>query len=218
MKSDSQATLTVWSVGMFVLIGLTVWHGADHVGDAMVSAGWASVLVVLARGVAVAMAGAGWWLLFLREQRPSISLCIGIRFVREGANALLPLAQIGGDFIGARCLALRGVRGPLAAASVIVDVLMQAISQLVFAIIGLILLMSIGGNELIVWPVAVGIALALPALGGFLLVQGASQSRSPANSASSLLTSRCPNSLEGWSFHRRRRSGRESECAGLTGQ
>ena len=172
MKSGSQATLIVGFVGMFVLIGLTVWHGADHVGDAMVSAGWASVLVVLARGVAVAMAGAGWWLLFPREQRPSISLCIGIRFVREGANALLPLAQIGGDFIGARCLALRGVRGPLAAASVIVDVLMQAISQLVFAIIGLILLMSIGGNGLIVWPVAVGIALALPALGGFLLVQG----------------------------------------------
>jgi putative membrane protein len=55
---------------------------------------------------------------------------------------------------------------------VIVDVLMQAISQLVFAIIGLILLMSIGGNGLVVWPVAVGIALALPALGGFLLVQG----------------------------------------------
>ena len=172
MKSGSQATLIVGFVGMSVLIGLTVWHGADHVGDAMVSAGWASVLVVLARGVAVAMAGAGWWLLFPREQRPSISLCIGIRFVREGANALLPLAQIGGDFIGARCLALRGVRGPLAAASVIVDVLMQAISQLVFAIIGLILLMSIGGNGLIVWPVAVGIALALPALGGFLLVQG----------------------------------------------
>ena len=114
MPSGSQATLIVWFVGMSVLIGLTVWYGADHVGDAMVSAGWASVLVVLARGVAVAMAGAGWWLLFPREQRPSISLCIGIRFVREGANALLPLAQIGGDFIGARCLALRGVRGPLA--------------------------------------------------------------------------------------------------------
>ena len=172
MPSGSQASLIVWFVGLSVLIGLTVWHGADHVGGAMVRAGWASILVVLARGVAVAMAGAGWWLLFPREQRPSISLCIGIRFVREGANALLPLAQIGGDFIGARCLALRGVRGSLAAASVIVDVLMQAISQLVFAIIGLILLMSIGGNGLIVWPVAIGIALALPALGGFLLVQG----------------------------------------------
>jgi len=110
--------------------------------------------------------------LFLPGQRPSVWLCVGLRFVREAANALLPLAQIGGDFIGARCLALRGVRGALAAASVIVDVLMQAASQLAFAIIGLILLIEMGGNELVVWPLAVGVALALPALGGFLLVQG----------------------------------------------
>src|SRR5262249_48657024 len=104
--------------------------------------------------------------------RPSVWLCAGLRFVREGANALLPLAQIGGDFIGARCLTLRGVRGTLAAASVIVDVLMQAVSQLIFALIGLVLLIAIGGNELIVWPVAVGLALALPALGGLLVMQG----------------------------------------------
>ena len=114
MPSGRQATLIVWFIGMSVLIGLTVWHGADHVGTAMLSAGWASVLVVIARLVAVAIAGAGWWLLFPREQRPSVWLCIGLRFVREGANALLPLAQIGGDFIGARCLALRGVRGTVA--------------------------------------------------------------------------------------------------------
>jgi putative membrane protein len=85
---------------------------------------------------------------------------------------LLPLAQIGGDFIGARCLALRGVRGTLAAASVIVDVLLQAASQLVFALVGLVLLISIGGNDMIVWPVAIGLALAVPALGGFFLLQG----------------------------------------------
>ena len=34
------------------------------------------------------------------------------------------------------------------------------------------LLIAIGGNELIVWPVAIGLALALPLLGGFVLVQG----------------------------------------------
>jgi len=172
MPSGRHATLIVWFVGMSVLIGLTVWYGADHVGQAIASAGWACVLVVLARIVAVGGAGAGWWLLFPPGGRPSIWACIGIRFIREGANALLPMAQIGGDFIGARCLALRGVRGTLAAASVIVDVLLQAASQLMFAIIGLILLIEMGGNELVVWPVAVGIAIALPALGGFLLVQG----------------------------------------------
>jgi putative membrane protein len=95
-----------------------------------------------------------------------------IRFVREGANALLPLAQIGGDFIGARCLTLHGVRGSVAAASVIVDVLLQATTQLVFALVGLVLLIAIGGNELIVWPIALGIAFAVPALGGFFLMQG----------------------------------------------
>src|SRR5262249_12217397 len=172
MPSGRQATLIVWFAGMLVLVGFTIWYGADHVGEAIVSAGWAAMLVVLVRGSAVAIAGGGWWLLFPADTRPSVWLCMGLRFVREGANALLPLAQIGGDFIGARCLALRGVRGTLAAASVIVDVLMQAVSQLVFALIGLVLLIAIGGNELIVWPVAVGLALALPALGGLLVMQG----------------------------------------------
>jgi putative membrane protein len=172
MPSAKQATLIIWCLGVSLLIGLTLWYGAGHVGQAMVNAGWAAVVVVLVRVVAVAMAGVGWWLLFAPGQRPSIWTCMTLRFVREGANALLPLAQIGGDFIGARCLALRGVRGSLAAASVIVDVLMQAVSQLVFAIIGLMLLIETGGNELVVWPLAVGIAVALPALGGFLLAQG----------------------------------------------
>jgi putative membrane protein len=34
------------------------------------------------------------------------------------------------------------------------------------------LLIEMGGNELVVWPIAIGIALALPALAGFMLMQG----------------------------------------------
>jgi hypothetical protein len=111
MLSGKQATLIVWFVGMAVLVGLTVWYGADNVGQAILGTGWAAVLVVIARVVALSGAGAGWWLLFPREQRPSLMTCILLRMVREATNALLPLAQIGGDFIGARCLALGGVRG-----------------------------------------------------------------------------------------------------------
>ena len=157
---------------MGVLIGLTVWSGADLVGRAIVSAGWATVLVVLARMVAVAAAGGGWWLLFPRELRPSLRACVLLRFVREATNALLPLAQIGGDFIGARCLALHGTKGTIAAASVIVDVLIQAATQLMFALIGLMLLIMLGGNELVAWPIAIGIAIAMPALGAFFMMQG----------------------------------------------
>jgi len=174
MPSGKQATLLIWFVGLSVLVGLTVWYGAGQVGEAMVGAGWISVLLVLlARAIAVSGAGVGWWLLFPRELRPPVATCMLLRFVREGANALLPLAQVGGDFIGARCLAIRGVRGAVAAASVIVDVLMQAATQLVFAIVGLVLLIAIGGNEVVAWPVAIGIAIATPALAGFFMIQGA---------------------------------------------
>jgi putative membrane protein len=172
MSSAKRVTLTVWLVGMGVLVGLTVWSGADLVGQAIISAGWSTVVVLAARIAAVSAAGVGWWMLFPPEWRPSMWACVLLRFVREATNALLPLAQIGGDFIGARCLALQGTKGTVAAASVIVDVLIQAATQLVFAIIGLVLLVALGGSELLVWPIAIGIAIAVPALGAFFLVQG----------------------------------------------
>jgi putative membrane protein len=177
MPFGKHAALIAGSIGLSVLIGLTLWYGVDLVTGAVAAAGWATPLVVLARVIAVAGAGVGWWLLFPRDGRPSVWLCALLRFVREAANALLPLASIGGDFIGARCLALKGTRGAMAAASVIVDVLMQASTQVVFAIVGLVLLVAMGGNGLVAWPLAIGVALAFPALGGFLLAQRAGGQR-----------------------------------------
>jgi putative membrane protein len=89
----------------------------------------------------------------------------------------LPLAQIGGDFIGARCLALHGTKGTVAAASVIVDVLIQAATQLTFALVGVVLLLAIGGGDLIAWSVAIGIAVAIPALVAFYFMQGVNGQR-----------------------------------------
>ena len=172
MPSGKHVTPLIWLLGLAVLVGLTVWYGADLVVRAIVDSGWAVMLVIIARVVAVAGAGVSWWVLFAPDVRPSVWLCMLLRFVREGANALLPLAQIGGDFIGARCLVLKGVRGTVAAASVIVDVLLQAATQLVFAIVGLALLISIGGHELVAWPIAVGVAVAIPLLCAFFLAQG----------------------------------------------
>lgn len=171
MPSAKWATLIVWLAGIAVLIGLTVWSGAGLVGQAVVGAGWAVALVVVVRMVGVIGAGTGWWLLFPRILRPPVGLCVLIRLIRESANGLLPLMQIGGDFIGARCLALQGTKGTVAAASVIVDVLIQAATQLTFAMIGVGLLISIGGNDHVTWPVAVGIALTIPVLAAFYFAQ-----------------------------------------------
>src|SRR6266849_1265653 len=102
MAISKRATLIVWLIGIAVLVGLTVWSGAGLVGQALVSVGGGAVLVVIARVVAVSGAGAGWWLLFPDVTRPTVWTCVLLRFIREATNAILPLAQIGGDFIGAR--------------------------------------------------------------------------------------------------------------------
>jgi putative membrane protein len=94
-----------------------------------------------------------------------------IRFLREGANALLPITQIGGEVIGARALALRGAPASLSAASVIVDVLVHAVTQFLFAAAGLAMLASMRDGDAVRGTVAIVIVTAVPALGGFYLVQ-----------------------------------------------
>jgi putative membrane protein len=129
------------------------------------------LLVVLARAVAVAVAGAGWWLLFPSKMRPQLRTCVLLRFVREATNVLLPLAQVGGDLIGAGLLTLYAVPGALAAASVIVDILIQAATQFLFAIFGLIALVALEASEALARSAAIGIAVAALMLAGFYLAQ-----------------------------------------------
>src|SRR5215468_1203270 len=120
-----QAGVVAWLGGIAALIGLATWSGLGAVGQAVSSVGWGILLVVLARAVALAVAGVGWWLLFPSNMRPQLRTCVLLRFVREATNFLLPLAQVGGDLIGAGLLTLYAVPGALAAASVIVDILTQ---------------------------------------------------------------------------------------------
>src|SRR5947199_10845322 len=94
--------------GMAVFIGLINWSGIDSVAHAVASVGWGIVAVIFVRAATIGIAGLGWWLLFPSKWRPEIGTCIFLRFVREGANVLLPMMQVGGDLIGAGLLTLRG--------------------------------------------------------------------------------------------------------------
>jgi putative membrane protein len=171
MEMVKQAGVVAWLIGIAALVGLTIWSGTDAVGHAVAGVGWGILLVVVARTVTVSVAGAGWWLLFPSKIRPQLRVCVLLRFIREAANVLLPLAQIGGDLIGARLLTFRGVPGPLAAASVIVDVLIQSATQFLFAILGLLVLVALGADETLARTAAIGLAIAALMLAGFYLAQ-----------------------------------------------
>src|SRR6266481_567240 len=166
-----QAGVVAWLGGIAALIGLITWSGLGAVGQAVSSVGWGILLVVLARAVALVVAGVGWWLLFPSKMRPQLRTCVLLRFVREATNVLLPLAQVGGDLIGAGLLTLYAVPGALAAASVIVDILIQAATQFLFAIFGLLALIALEASETLARSAAVGIAVATLMLAGFYLAQ-----------------------------------------------
>jgi hypothetical protein len=167
----TRLTLLALILGVGLATALVASSGAEEVADAAAGVGWGVLLVVLARAVAVALAGVGWALLFPVALRPPTWACVLLRVVREGVNTLLPLTQVGGEFIGARLLTFYGVERALAAASVIVDMLAQAGTQFLFTAVGLAALIVLGGDQTIVRVAAIGLALAAPGLLGFYIAQ-----------------------------------------------
>jgi putative membrane protein len=163
-------TILAAVAGLFLASLLIAYFGAGEVLEAVKAAGWATLLVVLARIAAIAGDGAAWRFLFPRGLRPGIAVCMMLRGVREGINQLLPVAQVGGDFIGARLLTFWGHRGTLATASVVSDIATQAATQFTFAVLGLVLLVSLKGDGDLVRYIAVGLVVAAGGLAGFFLL------------------------------------------------
>jgi putative membrane protein len=148
-----------------------VWSGLDDVGRALASVGRGMVLVVLTRIATVSIAGAGWWLLFPGRRPLRLRTAVSLRFIREAVNTLLPLTQVGGDIISGRLLTFWGVPGAVGAATLIVDVLMQATTQFLFTAVGLVVLIALGTDRSVAWMAAMSLAVAAPLLGGFYYAQ-----------------------------------------------
>jgi putative membrane protein len=152
------------------VVAAAIW-AADPGADAVARAGAATLLVVGVRSISMSGAGLAWWLLLPPENAPDPRVCILLRIVREGGNTLLPFTQIGGDVIGARLLTFWGVAGALAAASVVVDILLQAATQFIFALTALGLLAVRGNSQALVRELLAGFMIGVPALAGFYIVQ-----------------------------------------------
>lgn len=90
----------------------------------------------------IVMTGLAWWLLLPPDLRPGIGFMSALRWYRETAAALLPAGGLIGQAAAARLLARRGVPGRVAGATATVDVTMEAVSQLLFTLAGIALLVA----------------------------------------------------------------------------
>lgn len=143
--------------------------GAAAIGWMLASVGLAGILQALAlggpalpaaiavHGAQLLLAGLAWRAVlgtaWARDARLGGLTVVRVRWIREGVNTLLPLAHIGGQIVGVRLLVRAGVAPIRAVVATILDLILEAGSQLlvVLAAACVLLLMREGEREWLVW-------------------------------------------------------------------
>ena len=157
--------------GLLLAALLVAQQGLAGFGEALTRVGWWILLIVVIHGFQMLLSGMAWQSLLEPRRAPGAVTFCRLRWVREAISNLLPMTQIGGEFIAVRLLALRGLGSALAGASVVVDLSIEALTLLVFSLLGLAILL-VGGQsaEALHWALA-GVIILAPALAGFVLAQ-----------------------------------------------
>ncbi len=158
-------------IGLGVVIVLVAWQGVATIADRLAVAGWGILLVALFIPPDLILRTASWRLLFAPGRTPRFADTVWAMWIGSSVNFLLPVATIGGEFVKARVLTLRSVRGVDAAASVLLDKTVQAVSVLLWALIGMTILVVVAPDEPMVTAALAGLALLMLGIAGFVLVQ-----------------------------------------------
>jgi putative membrane protein len=155
--------------GLALLIALILREGVAEVLAALATAGWRVVWVALFHVVPFTLDTLGW-LSLTRSQRPSLYLFFWARWVAESFNSLLPVAQVGGHVMRAILVAGRCLPAIRASATVMVDFTMGLITQFLFSLAGILLLLRYLGTSDVIIGMAI-LCLGLLLLAGFYRAQ-----------------------------------------------
>jgi putative membrane protein len=158
-------------VGLLLALVLIASQGPAAVFQALVGVGIGALWIIAVRCLQIAGAGGAWWLLIPGSRGELLVGCLVLRWVRDAVNSLLPVAQIGGDIVGARLLRGWGIGGGVAGASVLADLLVQTATQVLFAFLGVLLLARFGGEQRLIGWLCVGLLVMSLAVIGFFLTQ-----------------------------------------------
>jgi putative membrane protein len=153
------------AVGLALVALMALWIDLPRAIGAVAGMGWGIAAVIAFHFVQMVFSSAAW-----QASSPWPGSGFGIffllRWIREGVNNLLPVAQIGGEMVAARLLAQRGQRLSDAGASVTVDLTVEMLTQIGFTLMGLALLATVPhGSDLAKWAGLGALAAALGAAG-----------------------------------------------------
>ncbi|SAK59235.1 flippase-like domain-containing protein [Caballeronia ptereochthonis] len=170
----SRAGTFLLSVGVVLFVALLGWQGFGSVAATLAAAGWGLLAVAAFHFVPLFVDAGAISVLFSRNERDvSLRDALLARWAGESVNSLMPAGQIGGPMLMVRYLAQRGMRARGAAAVITVSTTMQTVAQLIFALIGVVLLTgyAAGGSSALTIAVLAVIGVIGLMIFGFYLAQ-----------------------------------------------
>jgi putative membrane protein len=171
----TRAAIWLLTAGVLLFAGVLISQGLAAVFATLAVAGWGLPLVALLHLVPLGLDAASIRVMFdTSKVRSSLRDAILARWVGESANSFLPAGPIGGPVVMSRYFSQRGMSMRDAAAGVTVSTTLQALAQIIFALMGVAMLgehASRGSEHAVRTPLIIaGLVLAV-CLTGFYLMQ-----------------------------------------------
>jgi len=164
-------TLLSFFVGLAFTVYLLRAEGWHEILALLHRAGWLLLLLPVVHVVPIYLDALSWRWLIGSPKGTSRLFLTWVALLREAVNALLPVARVGGEVLGVRLLSKSGVPVYTAAASVLVEVSLTLASQLVFTLVGLVILLATVADREIFQYTLWFLAAAFPIVGVFFWLQ-----------------------------------------------
>jgi putative membrane protein len=137
----TRAARWLLSIGVVLFVGLLVSQGLPAILMSVARAGWGLVAVAAFHLLPLVLDAAAICVLFHAGMaRDTLRNALLARWVGESANSLMPAGQIGGPVLMTLHLAQRGMAMSEAAAAITVSTTLQTFAQIVFALLGVVLI------------------------------------------------------------------------------
>jgi len=158
-------------LGLAVAIGLIGWRGFDTVAAAMVALGAGVFLLPLIYAPHYLGASASWSLNFPDGRRLPFPKVLRTIWIGIAVETLMPLGGLAAEVVKARLLIRAGTRASDAASLAVVDMTVQIVVLIFWALLGFGALISTGPQETLFWPITAGGAFLGLAAGAMLYAQ-----------------------------------------------
>lgn len=174
-RSSWPRRLALWTVALALLAAVLVWqdYSFAEAGAALSTVGPLGVVAVCAfHLVPLVLDAVAWRVLMPSDSMLSLGRAALARWIGEGVGALIPSAQVGGELARLRAGAILGLPGAVAGATVLVDVTLGIVTQIVYSIAGIAALFLLSSESSgLVMQITLGLVVFAVLIAGFVVAQ-----------------------------------------------